>query len=360
MENKKVKNILFKVELVGKGVVNYDSNDQKRLWNANTEGTGQERVNYDNVSFAKKRWYLNKVNNNYDHKLIISSNCLRHHIFIDDVCFQSPNVINNEYLLLSMIASPASLLRGYLFAANKEFPIKRSSSLNITDAEQITGSLSSIEIFNRSGEKTNDPNKSDTTLFKKETVGNISYEAVGNIDLMQMQFISCDQIFDRLAFNVDLFGNYLELLKKRLPSFNSKLGYYQIKNSIIEIPEYGFILSNEDIVELTKELLKRIYKLSIKKANAYAEVSKVKIKYVYDVFDNKINDDNGWIDLDSDTITNLNFESEYFYIEKEISEAKILRKKLEEEAIERKKRNEEKKKNKKNSTDNVSVTDDNN
>ena len=67
---KKVKNILFKLDIQGNGVVNYDSNDQKYLWNKNAEKAGVEFVKYDNVSFAKKRWYKN--GDAIEKKIIIS------------------------------------------------------------------------------------------------------------------------------------------------------------------------------------------------------------------------------------------------------------------------------------------------
>ena len=56
---------------------------------------------------------------------------------------------------------------------------------------------------------------------------------------MQLSFISCDQIFDRYAFNPDMFNLYKTLLATKLDGFNSELGFYQIKNSIVEIPEHG-------------------------------------------------------------------------------------------------------------------------
>jgi hypothetical protein len=336
---KKTKNILFRMELKGKGVVNFDSNDQKYLWNENTKNSGQERVSHNNVSFAKKRWYKNE-DGSFDHKLIISSNCLRHYIFSDDTLYQSPNIINNANLLNSMIASPGLILRGYMFAEKDPAKsIKRSSVLSITDAEQTNNSISSIETFARSGEKIVDENKSDTSFFKKETVGEITYEAIGAIDLMQMQFISCDQIFDRLALNPDTFEDYSNFLSTKLPNFNSKLSYYQIKGSAIELPEYGFILSKDNIVFLTKELLRRMINLKIRKSAAYAETINIQYKLVSDPFQDKLNNDDGWNTLTQESIDTLDFEPEDFYFEYDFAKAKELRLELEAKAKARKEAN---------------------
>lgn len=339
----KVKSILFKLELKGEGVVNFDSSNQRYLWNENTKGSGQERCDFDNVNFAKKRWYKND-NGSFNHKLIVSSNCLRHSIFADDTLFQSPNIINNSNLLNSMIASPGLILRGYMFAEKSPaLSIKRSSVLSITDAEQTNNAVSSIETFNRSGEKIIDENKSDITFFKKETVGKITYESIGAIDLMQMQFVSCDQLFDRLAFNPDNFSNYSRFLSTKLPNFKSKLSYYQIKGSSIELPEYGFVFSKENVVFLTKDLFRKMLNLKISKASAYAEVINIQYKLVYDPFENKLNSVDGWNNLTKEAIENLDFETEDFYTEYDFSKAEELRLELEEKAKARKEANKKEK-----------------
>jgi len=315
---KKVKNILFKMELEGNGVVNCDSNGQKWIWN---EISGGKYETDNNLIFAKKNIYQ-KSNGEYDYKIKISSNCLRHNIFIDDIPFQSPNILHNNYLLVSMLASPAIINRGHLFALNEDEidkTIRRKSVLCIIDAEQTNNCKSKIELMTVSGEKI-----SDTSLFNKETVGDITYETDGNIDLMQMQFISCSKNLDRLAFNPDLFPLYSELLKKRLPSFNSELKYYRITNSVVELPEYGFLLSNTDVVELTKNLLYKMLKMNIYKSGSSVVTSKLKIKLVYDVFNDKKNNSDGWIELTKDVIDNLNFENENFYTEYDFENAKTL------------------------------------
>jgi hypothetical protein len=330
----KVKSILFKVQLKGRGVVNYDSNDQRFIWNKNTAGNGQEKCDHDNVSFAKKRWYKND-DGSFEKKLIISSNCLRHYLFENDTMFQSPNVLNNEALLYTMIANPGVITRGYMFA-DKECTIKRTSVLGITDAEQTNNAVSTIETFTRSGEKTVDENKSDITFFKKETIGEIEYEAIGNIDLMQLKFVSCDQLFDRMAFNPDFFGIYSKILGSKIKNFNSELGYYQIKNSTIELPEYGFVFSKENIIDMVKETLTNILKLKITKSGAYADVVSVQYKFVIDPLKDRFNNENGWSELNLDVINDLDFVTEDFYVEYDSEKAKALRAELE-EVVKRKK-----------------------
>lgn len=334
---KKVKSLLFKAKFEGNGVVNFDSSDQKYMWN---QLSNKERSMHDNVSFAKKNWYNNEKNE-LSYKLKISSDCLRHQAFVNDFQFQSPNIINNDVLFLTSIASPASLLRGYLFA-DKELTIKKTSSLTITDAVQTCNAVSSLETFSRSGKKVTDENKSDTSFFKKETVGEIYYSAEGGIDFKELQFLSLDQIFDRLSINPDSFPIYKELLKTKLPSFNSEPKYYQIIGSCNRIPEYGVLFSNEDVVCLTKEMLKRILSINIQKSKSFAKIIELKIKFLYDCTEDKMSDESGWITISNkENIDSLNFEVENFFEEENKEAAEILRKKIEEAEIQIKQKNKE-------------------
>lgn len=358
---KKVKNILFKLDIQGNGVVNYDSNDQKYLWNKNTEKAGVEFVKYDNVSFAKKRWYKN--GDAVEKKIIISSNCLRHYIFKNELEVYSPETAIDDHLLISMIASPALISRGYMSLTKGETSVKRSTSLNITDAEQTNGAISTLDTFSRSGAKTQDESKSDNTFFKKETVGNIEYTTKGNIDLMNLQFISCDEVFDRMAFDPDFFEEYSQILRGYLPDFSSSLKYYKSNTSVIDIPEYGILLSPQNIQFLVKDLLKRMLRFSIRKASAYAETTSLKIKLVYDVVEDKINNNEGWTEVTEDVINNLEFDPEIFYTERDENESLLLRKSLSEKLKAKKLKNKEeakandKKKNKKDKNSDEIISD---
>jgi hypothetical protein len=143
MKNEKtVKNILFRLNIEGEGVVNFDSNDQKTMYN----GTNLYK-NYgattNNVQYAKKNFYSDSEGN-LNFKLKISSDCIRHGLFAKDVLNQSPNIVSNELIYYSYIASPAMILRGYLFTDAK-YASKRKSAITITSAEQSNGAVSHIE-----------------------------------------------------------------------------------------------------------------------------------------------------------------------------------------------------------------------
>lgn len=323
---KKAKSILFRAKLKGYGIVNYDGSEQKSIWNANSNGTNRKFCKHDNTIFAKKQWMLND-DGTTDYKISISTDCLKHEIFKDEMEFQSPNIMHHKSLLLNALASPVALLRGYMYVIKDEPSLKRSGAITLLDAIQTNNSISTIETFAKSGAKTIDENLSDNTLFFKETIGDIEYQTRGSIDLMKLQFLSTDDTFDRLGLDPDLFQEYLKILSTRMPA-TGELGYYKIKNSIIDIPEYGFVLSNENIVFLTKLFLKKLLNLSIKKSRAYADVVDVEYKIIYNPFTDKMDDENGWTKLTHDNIDSFSFETEDFYLPVNYDEAFNLRKEI--------------------------------
>jgi len=323
---KTAKSILIRANLKGYGIVNYDGGDQKFTFNALARN--QEKSRFDNVTYAKRQWTSMGEDGKCDYKIIISGDCLKHELFKEDVAFQSPNIMHHKSLLLNNIASPAMLLRGYLFAT-KDQTIKRSGAITLTDAIQTCNAMSSLETFSRSGEKITDENQSDTSFFKKETIGDISYRTRGAIDLMQLQFLSTDQTFDRLGLDPDLFEEYVKILSTRM-NVDAKLGYYKIKDSVIDIPEYGVLFSNENVVDLTKLFLKKLLKFSLKKSKAFADVIDVEYKIVYDPLTDRLNDENGWTKLTTDSLDALTFEVNDFYVPVDYDEAQVVRKEMDE------------------------------
>ena len=308
---KKVKNILFRMKVKGEGIVNFDSSEQS--WAYNGTNLHRMKTNHKNTTYAKKKFYGKTDDLTY--KLSISSDCMKHEVFSKDILFQSPNLINNEALLYSFIASPVSLLRGYLFADGSE-PYKRKGVITMVDAEQTCDAISHIETFSRSGMKNEDKEIVDNSFYKKEVVGKVEYSTNGNIDLMQLQFVSCSQLFDRYAFNPDLFETYTKFMQTKLTSFNSKLGYYLIKDSVVELPEYGFIMSDENIQILVKMLFERLLQMNIKRKNAFAKTEKLEYKLVYDVLEDTFENEDGWKQLTHKSeIDTISFVPESFYVQ---------------------------------------------
>jgi len=352
-----IKNVLIKMELEGNGIVNRDSSGQKYIIDAFDIKNLKGHKSNNNVLYAKKNFYKDE-DGNVSYKIKISRDALMHDIFKNDIISQNPNVVHHDASLYSYIASPISILRGYLFA-NKTETIKRDGVITLCDAEQTDGALSSIEVCSRSGQKEEDKDVVDNSLFFKETVGDIKYLTTGNLDLTKLQFITCDNVFGRYSFNPDKFGLFKEFLTKNLPNFSSELDYYQLTGSAIDIPEYGVLLSNENVIFLVKEALKRMLGLNIKRKDAYARVSSLKIKFVENPLEDIFNNEYGWIELRNEQdVDSLDFEPQSFYNKVDLEEAKKLRKAIEDKKkevdkvkIDDKKKKEEQKKNRSNKTE---------
>lgn len=324
MKSKKVKGILFKMDIEGRGVVNFDSNDQKY---ALRKMKGMEHMDkrFDNVMFAKKNFYGS--DENVTSRLKISSDCLRNAIFKGDVFAQSPNIQHNPATLCSFIASPAGMLRGYLFADSNT--IKRKGAVAMVDAEQTNDAVPYVETFSKSGDKSTEGDSAGNTFFKKETVGNTAYSTMGSIDLKQLQFLSMDSVFDRFGLNPDHFPTFKQFFTMRMPSFSSEPGYYTMDGSVVDIPEYGLKFTNDEVVTLTKEFLSRALGMRIDKSTAFARTSKLEIKLVYDVLEDTFDRNEGWLDLTASSIDGLDFTVADFYIAHDKKEAEALRVSLE-------------------------------
>lgn len=340
----KVKQVNFKFELEGNGIVNFDSGDQKYLWNRESkEGNKNKFTSSDNNNVYAKKVYYRDENGVLRYKIKISSDALRNAIFKGDAIATNPTICHHKSLLNSFIGSTLGLVRGYMFAGKNE-TLKRKSPLTITAAIQTNNAESHMEFHSRSGQKkvNDDSGSGDTSIFNKETIGEITYEGKGFINLQDLEFISCDPIFDRYSFNSDDYGILKTFLSKNIPGFNSELGYYTLKSSLIDVAEYGIKLNNENVVFLVKETLKRILELNIVKAGAYAKISKLSVQLITDPLNPS---NNVWIDIqDNNDINSLNFDIEEFYVPSDESDAKAQRN-LIEDAI--KKEIEEKKKSKK-------------
>lgn len=327
----KIKNVIFEFELEGVGVVNYDSNDQKYIWNRESKNGNKNHLVsiHNNVNYSKKHIYRNE-NGELDYKIKISSDCLRNSIFRNDAITTNPSISHHPFLLNSFIGSIQGLIRGYMFAGKNE-TLKRKSPLTITSAIQTNNSVSHLEIGVRSGEKMvgDDSDKGDTTLRNTETVGEMIYSGKGSISLQNLQFMSCDTVFDRYEFNSDNIDILNKVLGNTLPNFDSELGYYKLKSSSVNISEYGLKLNNENVLFLVKEVLKRISDISIMRNTSYANISKLRIKLVNSPLIDTYENQNGWIEINNvSDIDSLDFEVEDFYEYVEEEEALTERKEI--------------------------------
>lgn len=349
----KVKNVLVRFEMEGRGIVNFDHSSQKFMFI--DEGNGVERSRQikslssknDNVTYAKKAFFRNEDGGlNFDLK--ISSECFKKALFDRDYISDNPSIMHFDSLLYNFIGSIPGQLRGYMFAGEDDV-FKRKGSINVTDVIQTCNAQSYLDFHSKATNRNDEGEK--TSLYASENVGDVKYSGMGNIDLKNLQFLSCDAVFDRRGFNEDKYDILKEVLSKNIKSFSSELGYHKLKNSAVDIPEFGIMYNNEDVLLLVKEYLHRLLEVEIKRKNAFAKVTKVEIKLVQDVFEDTHNSESGWVELSNrDVVDNLNFEMEDFYelvdYDKSLSDRKEYEKAMKKLASDRNKKKESKAKSK--------------
>jgi hypothetical protein len=289
-----------------------------------------------NVKYAKKNFYTTQgVNQEGEvieelHDVLkVSSDCLRKEIFAEEYTSSSPNVTHNNYLLGRYITSATSIIRGYMFAVRGKNTIKRKGSLHISDAEQIPrdGKMakSYLEIHSKSGakvEKTSADSASDTSLHVSENVGEVAYHANGMLDTKELPFISGDAMMDRLSFESDdkSFAEYFQPFLKLTTGKTYDKKYYQLNGNMVEIPELGVYLDEEDTKKLVAFALRGILDVNIKRAKATMYTQELRVKAVVDPLKDTRNNLDGWVvlktqeDIDN-FLSSIEFERPYVEVD---------------------------------------------
>lgn len=340
-----MKQIIFKAIMDGCGIVNFDDNSQKfnlkKLELSDYCPKDKNGLIPDNIKFAKKYFFAQKDENGqtikgekgnilYDYGIKISRDCLRHAIFSNEVECVNPIIVQNPIVACNYYLSPVGLTRGYMNTLKEEQGFKNKSCLTVTDAKEISGAKSHIEIGSTSGER------NGTSLYYAETIGDIKYEFEGIIDFKTLMFVVADPMFDRMGIHPDWIDN--GLAEKTLHNFygelaNPSIGRFTSSSKCLTntIAEYGMILNEELVVYLTKFLLKSIMACSIKRNNAYANVTSLSIKLIDDIVFDKMDDNNGWIELKSvEDIDKLDFKVDCPYekaTEEDIKALEIMKEK---------------------------------
>lgn len=282
----KTKHIFFKVNLEGNGVFN--RNDKAVLWNEKRLGFCLFDEIHRNVLVAKKRLVKTKTESaeNGSERLVpqvfVSSNCIRDLIFSYDSggdCLQT--AINycpagDRNLLYGTFEG---LVRGYVHA---ETSTKRKSPLSVTDARQVGGSELTLEVQTTKGPR------DENSLVYAETLGDVSYEAVGFLDLSELSFVSCSDIFDRRAVDVDRVEDF-----KAAVAVSSKcketlgLGYFCKSTSSSILAEYGIKMSKNHVSALAIETLSRVLGIFGTRRGGYIKAVSVDVELILEDGDRK-------------------------------------------------------------------------
>ena len=278
-----IKSVDFKIKALGHGVVN---------WNGPTTLTGDGGKTVDNHTLPKLRGYTNltgriKEESGYKYKkeptdinfketpLYISQNCVRHHLFKEQVYDLHYATKKN---MAKVLASITGLIRGFVVPASQN---KRTSPLLIEDFVDQLGN-GNFEQFGQAGAR------DSSSFFSKTTFGDTEYLSYGSISIEQLQFISLDKKFDREAMEIkegqgeevaQLVLQFIQSLDDSLKPEAVFHANYVRKGTIFEEGEAGILLNDDAIRILVQCTIDKISELSIRQAKSYMYVDSVLVDY---------------------------------------------------------------------------------
>lgn len=341
----KTKNIIFKVELKGRGVVNFD--DAKAQSSMLLNHCDIDKKSYQdpkkgyeirkNIKVAKKAFsrlaepiVKTDAEGNVvriidtDYKLKIASTCLRNAIFADDTTVQNVKAFLSNPVLAHYVTSTHSLLRGYTVLSkdgSKDGYLTRKGALTITDAIETTGAQIFLECHSNSGPKEKSGDDGSTSLYYTEQVGDTQYEAQGMISLKELQFLSADPFFGRLMIKPEWFEGGSPLITRSFEAHYGStpfsVGYFTSSTAVLSnrLAEFGIRLNDDFVKFLVREQLKRLLNTKINRAEGVAYTSALKIKFVENGLGSNFDDDEGWITVDASNVDLIDFDMFNFYDE---------------------------------------------
>ena len=286
---KDVKVLKLDVSFRGVGAVNNDGGHQK--FALREAGLIKGQVN-DNVVFSKKNIYMDEEGKYY-FKAKVSSECIRHDMFIEEAEFHNTEGALIDEILYGIIAQPAMIERGYMEATSFR-ALKKRSPVSISDAEGISRHYTVMtDLCTRSGKKESSSAEGETAeealgkrggtnLYYKESIGEEVYLSTGFIDLTEMQFISADDNYDRNAICADEGSTqeriYLDNIKKNFGP-DHRFGFYYMKQGLTkdEWAERGILLNKEAVDFMTKDVIRRIMQVSIRRRGSHFVFNSIRI-----------------------------------------------------------------------------------
>jgi hypothetical protein len=321
------KSILIRATIEGCGIVNFDAKEQRFLWN---KQKGVEKCHHENTTFGKGRYYQRQDDEGKEYLVkvpVISADCIRHTMFEDNMFIHLPNIMHDDQYLLRAVSHPSFLERGYLFARDGKTIWKRKSPFALTYARGVEYSQAALETYSNSQPKTGE-NKSEeaseTSFFKREVRGDTKYELTGFIDLIELGFISVSDVHDRLSFDSDYAETFRDLIKDHLGEV-SEPQFYSKNGDVYDIPEYGILLSEDQVKYLANDVLKRLAKFNLfRSTTGFAKTTKVEIKIVNDPLEDLAGESDGWVTIFDGNVYNSaaldNAEITFGYTEVDVHE----------------------------------------
>ncbi len=291
-----MKGIKFKIVFEGEGCVNYDSiENQLGVLNKIYKKEGK---------FEKNTLVMKKVYYEQDGELkqipIIDENKLRYYIFGEQI---SSYDAANKNIAMKGISKWETLTRGHTLILNKsseQYNLHRKGGFHISNAYLINDAKPQFTIQTHNVIDLVTEKRSSTSMFNVETIGKTLWEAEGNFDVFELQFISASQQHDRMSVFPDWVssGEFQEFINMEFGAESKPLSGYFYANRNNRHPEYGVLLNNEIVIRLIKNTLIKLIQINANSRTGHIETKSLKIK-VYDDIASLDDKNEGWIDIRS-------------------------------------------------------------
>jgi hypothetical protein len=276
-----MKKIANKMELIvdfeGQGLVNFDGGEIPFRFKSKMTNNGKVA---SNGRFAKENIYVDKVTEDgvekkvYRYEKIMSSNLIRKVILGSDNSVNADKISTNDKLRVAYLAQDLSIARGYCILGKTDTDIKRRSGVSVTDAKQTSNTVSWLE------QKTAEGLRDDTSIFYKETCGDIEYQSKIFYDIKQLQFISCDENYDRVSIASTDIDGVVKAIDARYGEGSATFGNWGTTITNL-IGEQGIVLSNKVVTNVMRETIKNILGFEVKRAGSYARIKAVRLAIGY-------------------------------------------------------------------------------
>lgn len=307
------------------GCVNYDGPESRfalaalGLYKRSADSKDGDKNN----KFAKRHF---NPENPRQFKYAISGECQKRAIYYDTMALESPDRLKIPHMMPIVAAHPDMISRGYVVAGQRN-NLHKSSALCLPDAEEVGEWRDTIvmDFHSRSGEKRAKEDKktgegNDTTIYKKENVGRAEYRTYGFINVENLQFISLDPLFDRMAVLIDEGEDkeiFLNELKKNMVEFEPEIKYWYRKNNYLgdKAAEYGVLLNDKSVDMLIKRILIKILTMKIERGYAWLKLKSLSIKV-------NCNENPAEFIVTEELLDNLCFEPHVWYEEATLEQYK--------------------------------------
>ena len=274
----KIREIQIQLGLNGKGLVNFNGSSVPKRFVKQMSVNGKVS---SNGSFAKEHIYgetfvdengVKKEKKIY--KKIISDNLLRKMIFGDENDINADKLCSIDKLRVAYLSQDNVIARGHCVLGRTDVDIKRKGGFCVTDAEQTNNVETWLETRTKEGER------NDTSLFFKEKCGDIEYLSNILVDFRQLKFISIDENYDRVSLSIKDVEPFIKSIESRYGEGSAIFGNWGTTQTNL-VGEEGIVLSDKVVLNILREVMKKILSINIIRSGSYAKTSFVKIALGY-------------------------------------------------------------------------------